>query len=211
MSDLTSGRINQKLRTRDALVAAAVELSREGIEFSLADVADRARVSRTTTYRYFPRLEMLMAQAVLSAVGGPDFQLTALFGASLDPEERVADIVAKSDDSVHAHEVEYRAMLRMSLEPREDRPDAVPRRAGLRKSWLIEALSPMRKRIDSDQFDRLVAALSLCVGVEPDVVLRDVCALDSATARAVKLWAARALTRSVLAEQKSPARKPTRT
>jgi AcrR family transcriptional regulator len=202
LSDLTSGRINQKLRTRDALVAAAVELSREGGEFSLSDVADRARVSRTTTYRYFPRLDMLMAQAVLSTVGGPDFQITALFGTSLDPEERVADIVGKSDESVHAHEVEYRAMLRLSLEPREERPDAVPRRAGLRRSWLTEALSPMRKRVTEDEFERLVAALSLCVGVEPDVVLRDVCALDRPTSRAVKLWAARALLRVALMDER---------
>ena len=68
-ADLKIGRVNQKLRTRDTLVNVAAEFIRRGKDFSVADVADRARVSRPTAYRYFSTPELLRAQATLFAAG----------------------------------------------------------------------------------------------------------------------------------------------
>ena len=50
-TDLSVGRVDQKLRTRDALVNVAAGFIRLGEDFSVADVADRAEVSRPTAYR----------------------------------------------------------------------------------------------------------------------------------------------------------------
>ena len=55
----TRGRINQKLRTRNAIVAAAAELSRTGRELTMPEVARTALVSEATAYRYFPDLASL--------------------------------------------------------------------------------------------------------------------------------------------------------
>ena len=47
-------RANQKERTRAALVDAAKALVRAGAPPTVAEAAERARVSRATAYRYFP-------------------------------------------------------------------------------------------------------------------------------------------------------------
>jgi hypothetical protein len=54
--------------------------------------------------------------------------------------------------------------------------------------------------MDPCSFERLVAALSLCVGIEAHINLRDVCGLSVEDAREVKRWAARALLEVGLAE-----------
>lgn len=207
VADLTSGRVKQKLRTRDALVAAAIELVRQGRYFSVADVADAAGVGRTTAYRYFPTQEMLFAQAVLQFVGGADDRsMYHTFASETDPVARVDAVVTGSDASMSAHEGEYRAMLRLSLEQRPGSED-FPRRQMQRLRWLEDALGGARPQLGAAAFSRLVAALSLCVGIEAQVVLRDICMLKPAAAREVKRWAARALLRAALDEAAQPAKR----
>lgn len=200
MADLTSGRVQQKLRTRDALIAAAIELVRAGHYFSVADVADAAGVGRTTAYRYFPTQEMLFAQAVLQFVGGADDrEMYRTFAADSAPEHRLDAVIIGSDDSMAAHESEYRAMLRLSLEQRPGNDD-LPRRQMYRLRWLEDAISSLEPTIGTTAYRRLIAALSLCVGIESHVVLHDICMLKPAAAREVKRWAAQALLRTALAD-----------
>jgi hypothetical protein len=103
-------------------------------------------------------------------------------------------------------EAAFRTMLRLSLEqpPEEERHGselALSRlRGGGRVRWVEKALAPIRGRFEEPDFRRLVAALSLCMGIEALVVLRDVCGLGSSEAQDVLLWAARRLLRSSLAE-----------
>lgn len=197
-TDLTSGRTNQKARTRQALVEAAVAFVRAGREFSVAEVADAARVGRTTAYCYFPTREALFAQAVLTLVASDDYpDFYALFRDSDDLAARLDAVVGSSDASVNRHEEQYRAMLRLQLEA--DQFDALPRRPAYRRRWLTDALAPLQDALDPAVFDRLIAALSLCVGIEAQIALRDVCGLTPEAAREVKLWAARALLASALA------------
>jgi AcrR family transcriptional regulator len=198
-TDLTSGRANQKARTRQALVDAAMSFVREGREFSVADVADAARVGRTTAYCYFPTREALFAQAVLTLVASTDYpDFYDLFQRSSDVAARVKAVVETSDASIALHEEQYRAMLRLSLEA--DPADELPCRPAYRRQWLTDALEPLRNEMDGRSFDRLVAALSLCVGIEAHVSLCDVCGLTPEEARAVKLWTARALLEAAIAQ-----------
>ena len=170
---------------------------REGRDFSVADVADAARVGRTTAYCYFPTKEALFSQAVLTFVASTDLpDFGELFGRTSDVEKRVSAVVEASDASISRHEDQYRAMLRLSLE--SDSADELPRRPVYRQSWLVDALAPIRDRMDELGFEQLVAALSLCVGIEAHVTLTDVCELTPRQARAVKLWAAHALLRAAL-------------
>jgi AcrR family transcriptional regulator len=211
-ADLASGRANQKARTRQALVEAAMVFVRAGQEFSIADVADAARVGRTTAYCYFPTKAALFAQAVLTLVASTDYpDFYECFGQTSDVAARVSAVVETSDASIARHEAQYRAMLRLSLEA--DPASELPRRPAYRRHWLADALAPLRDALDRHAFERLVAALSLCVGIESHVALRDVCGLPADEARKVKLWAARALLSAALAESQLPrgaprARKP---
>src|SRR4051794_3607591 len=59
------GRVNQKRRTRTAIVDAALALLDEGTTPTVAHAAEAARVSRATAYRYFPTQESLLLEAAL--------------------------------------------------------------------------------------------------------------------------------------------------
>lgn len=174
---------------------------RDGQDFSIADVADAARVGRTTAYCYFPTKESLFAQAVLTLVASTDYpDFYELFRQSSDVAARVNAVVETSDASITLHEEQYRAMLRLSLEA--DQANALPRRPAYRRQWLADALAPLREELDRHSFRQLVAALSLCVGIEAHISLRDVCGLTPDQARRVKLWTARALLQAAIAESK---------
>ena len=56
-------RVQQKGRTRRALLEAAVQLVTSGAQPTVAQVADAAAVSRRTAYRYFPTQEQMLEGA----------------------------------------------------------------------------------------------------------------------------------------------------
>ena len=88
MSARQTGRVNQKARTRQAIVRAAGALLSRGKRPSLDDIAAEARVSRATAYRYFPGLDALLSEAAVDLlVPDPD----ELFDARApgDPFERL--------------------------------------------------------------------------------------------------------------------------
>src|SRR5437588_807612 len=58
--ELGGRRSNQKLRTRNAIIAATRELIRSGGEVTMPAVAQAALVSEATAYRYFPDLSTLL-------------------------------------------------------------------------------------------------------------------------------------------------------
>lgn len=85
----TSGRVNQKLRTHRAIVAAAAELSRTGREVTMPEIAKAALVSEATAYRYFPDLASLLKEAIAGQLPTPAEALKSVEGSE-DPVERVA-------------------------------------------------------------------------------------------------------------------------
>ena len=93
-TDLTTGRVNQKARTYQALIEAAISFVRAGQDFSVADVADAARIGRTTAYTYFPTKEALFAQAVSEFVVRADYaDLSQLLQESSDVATRVIAVI----------------------------------------------------------------------------------------------------------------------
>src|SRR5919201_132757 len=59
----STGRVNQKTRTRRALVAATRELLAQGVVPTMEGAAAAAAISRTTAYRYFRSLRELTVEA----------------------------------------------------------------------------------------------------------------------------------------------------
>ncbi len=215
MVSLSKGRVNQKLRTRNALVETAARMIRDRKTFTVADVADAAKVGRTTAYRYFPTLDELVGHATLWALTETeDAQIAQARENGGSLHERLMSIVAFSDASIAQHEAEYRTMLRMSLEQKTGEADSLPRRSGLRANHLAEALASLEDELGAPRFRTLCAGLSLFIGIESSVVLRDVCLLGEDEAREVKFWGAGAMLDAALAEAREdppktkPARKP---
>src|SRR5580765_1549890 len=84
-----TGRVNQKLRTRMAIVEACREVIRSGGPVTMPAVARAALVSEPTAYRYFPDLISLLNAALVGMWPSPAEALEPI-AASADPVERVA-------------------------------------------------------------------------------------------------------------------------
>lgn len=178
---------------------------RAGRTPTVADVADEAGVGRTTAYRYFPTPESLLAEAVLSLVGEPeDRTLYERFAQTPDIEERIDAVITTSEESISEHAAEYRAMLRLSLAPGAEGNRLDLERPAYRRKWLTDALAPLRTSLRKEEFGYVVSALSLCIGIEATITLRDVCRLDEDSAIAVKRRAAKAILREALVTPRSP-------
>jgi AcrR family transcriptional regulator len=187
------GRMNQKRRTRQALVTAAVELVQRGETPTVAQVAEAALVAKSTAYRYFPTQEMLLATAHLEVVNRSE--LAAVFAAASSPgsaKERLDAVIRADHALVIAHEAAYRAFLRATLAPRAD---DTPRRPGNRLRYLAGALEPVREQLGEERLARLVVALAMSVGIESLIALQDIGGLAADEAQEVKRWVAATLLR----------------
>lgn len=172
-----TGRVRQKARTRDALVAATRELLREGATPSVEQAADAAGVSRTTAYRYFA------SQAALLAATFPQLESDSLLGDDppVDARARVALFARAMTTLVVQNESEMRAMLRLSLDPSVDLHE-VALRQGRRTGWVADALEPLRGTVAAAELERLTLAIAAAAGIEAFVWLVDVGGVSRATA-----------------------------
>lgn len=174
-----TGRVNQKARTRDALIAAARELLSQGITPTVERAAAEAAVSRTTAYRYFPNQWALIVAAY------PHIEERSLLGPE-PPKDLVARLEIVADDQTRrilTYESEMRAVLRLSLEG--VRPPEVPMHRGLRISWIEDALAPLRGQMPEDKLRRLVYGIGATLGIEAFVWLTDIARLSREQAVAI--------------------------
>jgi AcrR family transcriptional regulator len=212
-------RANQKERTRAALVAAAAELLRRGAAPpTVAEAAEAAKVSRATAYRYFPTQEALLVEvAALGPLVAPVEAALAALPPGGDPEARLLRLLDAFNPVVFADQAPMRTALRVYLDSWFEQRRAGARspavREGRRTRWLDEALAPVRRGMPAREWRRLRAALSLTLGSEALIVMKDVCRLGDAEALAALRWAAAALLRAGLdearqAEPGGPGRAP---
>src|SRR6266849_6265858 len=105
-----TGCINQKARTRDALIAATRELLARGVIPTMEGTAAAASISRTTAYRYFPNLRALLVAAY------PHIEERSLLGPKppKDPAARLAIVAEDHARRIMKYEPEMRAVLRLS-------------------------------------------------------------------------------------------------
>lgn len=187
-----AGRTRQKLRTRNALVAAARELVVQGVTPTIEGAAAAAAISRTTAYRYFPNQRALLLAA------HPEIEM-----ASLLPERAPEDPAARLDAVIEAFvrliintEAQQRTMLRLSLDPDPTHRGETPLRQGRAIGWIEEALSPLRTQLSDAELRRLVLAIRSATGIEALVWLTDVAGLSREEAAEVMRWSASALFRT---------------
>lgn len=195
----SSGRANQRRRTRKDLLQAAARLMRRGLNPSLEEIADEAMVSRATAYRYFPGVEALLVEASFDiAIPEPD----ALFPATSpkDAVQRLQLVDTALHDMILANESSLRMMLvhtlQRAIKGGEERD--VPRRQNRRTPLIEAALKPGRNEFDPASLALLKKALALIIGTEAMVVFKDVLQASDAEARKVKQWAIRALVEAAM-------------
>ncbi|HEX3706429.1 MAG TPA: TetR/AcrR family transcriptional regulator [Mycobacteriales bacterium] len=207
------GRAAQRRRTRNAIIAATTELLRDDPSPSVDAIAAAADVSRRTIYTHFASLEQLLLDATVGAMSSAGIDAALGLDAGGDDVPARVDALARgllaaSDTALPMG----RRIIRLTVEtPPPNLPAGASRRGHRRTAWIEQAIEPWRERLSAEQFDRLVSALSMVIGWEAMVVLRDVRGLSGDDEEAVTRWAARSLVDAMLAEAtQSPPHRPGR-
>ena len=191
-------RANQRERTRLAIMEGARKLLRDGKIPSVADAAEAALVSRATAYRYFPTQSALIQEAVHTGLPNtwePDRRHADLMAFA----DRVERAVAEMLTLTHDNEAILRGVLLLSLQQwatiqagDKIEEELVTRGRG-RIPAIQAALAPYRDTLTPAALRRLTIGLSLIVGAESLVVLRDIWDLEETEAKEVARWIARTL------------------
>lgn len=204
-------RDNQKRRTRRAIVTAAADLLRAGRQPTVAEVADAAEVSRATAYSYFPSQQVLLEEAGLELAekARVDEALEAAWAECGD------DVVRRWEafcpiyyDLYGRNEAVYRSMLRTQQERwldanAHDRADTVVVRQARRVPIIDRLLSPLRPKVAGTAYRQLAEGLAVVAGIEPLVVLKDICGATVDQAIETVTWAGRVMIEATLVEARS--------
>lgn len=191
-----TGRIGQKRRTRNELIASARALLARGVTSpTVEQAAAEASISRTTAYRYFPNQKSLLVAS------HPEIEILSLLpaDAGTDPEERLLTAVKAFTQQVIEAEQQHRTMLRLSLET-DTTPRELPLRQGRAIGWFEDALAPLQPELGEAGVHQLAVAVRSAVGIESLVWLTDIAGLSRDRASSVMQWSARALLHHAMAE-----------
>ena len=202
------GRVNQKARTRAALLTAAGELLRQGQPPSIPEAAERALVSNATAYRYFASAEQLWWEA--AAAGEDDAKITANSGeliaaAGTDPQARLEALIRSTGFHMLEDQVPYRRIAKGALDlwfrqQTDPESEAVPVRQRRRNVQIKQVIAPLEDSLPPDSLARIAHALGLVIGCESMISLIDAVGLELPEAKIAMLDAARWLLAGALAE-----------
>jgi AcrR family transcriptional regulator len=197
-ADSSAGRVNQKRRTRAAILAAARDLITGSAEVTMPAVAQAALVSEATAYRYFPDLISLLREAVDDTWPSPAEALGAA-GDSADAVERIGIGTERLLRHVQAYQGAVRAMIAAAVV----RPRAGGIRPGYRFAIIDHALVPLEDTLglrSPEAFRRLKQDLAIVVSAEALFTLTDLCQLSPDAAIASAVRSARTLTAAAISE-----------
>ena len=189
----STGRVNQRRRTYNAILQAAAELMRTGREMTMLEVAKAALVSEATAYRYFPDLASLLQAAMAGQMPTPAEALETV-ADSPDPVERVAVATEHLLRTVLTYQGATRAMIAATI----TRPATASARPGLRFGLIDYALSPLDDALDPAALAQLKNDLAVVVSAEALFSLTDLCHLDPEAAIASIVHTATTLTKAAL-------------
>jgi len=167
---------------------------------TVAEAAEEARVSRATAYRYFPTQGALIQEAV-KAVLVPPWKWEELLAGDSRLVDRVERVAAEMFRLIRENEAPLRGALLLSLQQwaklqAGEELGEQPIERGGRLDGVRAALAPFDGRLDPDALRRLAVAISVFVGIEARIVMRDIWHLDDDEAEQVTGWVARTLARA---------------
>jgi AcrR family transcriptional regulator len=198
LPDLGSGHRGQVFRR---LLAEAVQLVRRGRIPSVAEVAESAGVSRATAYRYFPSRSKLVSAVIAEALG----PVRRAIPQQGDARQRLHQLLDQTYSRFAEYEPHMRAALLLALEHQSleaaGQLEEEPFRRGQRIEILATTLSPLRQQLPPRTYRRLLQALAVVYGIEPMVILKDICKATDRETEAVVRWMMDALIDAALHER----------
>ena len=185
-------------RTFKRLLAEAVDLVRRGRIPSVAEVAQSAQVSRATAYRYFPSRSKLVSAVIAEALA-PVQRAVPQQG---DAKRRLHELLDRTYSRFAEYEPHMRAALQLALEHQSLEAAGLleeePFRRGQRTEILATTLAPLKTKLSKKTYKRLLNALAVVYGIEPMIILKDICGATDRETEAVVRWMMDALVDSAL-------------
>jgi AcrR family transcriptional regulator len=170
------------------LLDEAVHLVRRGRIPSVAEVAQSAGVSRATAYRYFPSRSKLVSAVIAEALA----PLRRAVPQGGDAKERLHELLDRTYSRFHDFEPHMRAALQLALEHQSLEAAGLleeePFRRGQRTEILATTISPLKKKMNPKSYQRLLKALAVVYGIEPMVILKDICGASDRETEAIVRW-----------------------
>ena len=178
---IKSGRINQKLETRDKILKNAQYFINKGLEFNLEDIAKRSGISRATIYRYYSKVEILASEAWLDInTKSPENIIESLKDKNI--EEIILGIQNYYNTLAIDHEGAFRKYLCTVL---ASNPSEIKR--GARRKKTLQ-LAFENTSININEKEKLVNLLTLLMGIEPLIVTKDVSGLNNNQSMKIMKW-----------------------
>lgn len=173
---INSGRIAQKMKTREKLLLAAHNMIVNGETINIELVAKQANVSKATAYRYFSSKEVLRKEASLHFKSQVKDDLFSDL-AEDDLEGRLNRLVQYHFQLLMENETEFRLFLSAVLQESVQTKGNYSR-AGRRILLIEEALVSLKAELSSAEFAQRVSAISVVLGIESITILKDLCHLE---------------------------------
>lgn len=192
---INSGRANQKQETRDRILKSAQYFLKEGIEFSLEDVAKKTGISRATIYRYYSNAEILAAEASLDI---NTLSPEEIF-KNLEPknfEEQVLGIQDYFNTHAVVNENAFRKYLSVVI---ASNPSSIKRGARRKKTMQLAFENTNFKTKDKKDLTNLLIIL---MGIEPLIIAKDVARLNNQEAMRLMKWGIQLILKGYFESQK---------
>lgn len=194
---ILTGRVNQKLETREHILVSAQKLLHKGIDFSLEDVAKEAGISRATIYRYYSNTEILAAEASLDInTLSPENLINGL--KSKDLENQILEIQDYFNTLAIKNENAFRKYLSVVITS-----NASKIKRGARRKKTLELALENAEVSAKDKKD-LANLLSILMGIEPLIVSKDVSNLNNKQSKEILKWGMKLILKGYFESKRKP-------
>jgi len=186
LATINKGRSNQKKKTRARILNAAKKLMSDVRQVSLEEVADEAKISRATIYRYFTNIDMLFTEASLDIHFLTPVQLhDKVKDWPLD--ECILFIQDYYNNMAQEHELIFRRYLSATIIESFESNKKI--RGARRVEAMALALEPYKTQISKIDLENLKNISTILMGIESIIVSKDVCRLENKQTNETLKWA----------------------
>jgi hypothetical protein len=123
-----------------------------------------------------------------------------------DPKARLHQLLDRTYSRFAAYEPHMRAALQLALEHQSLEAAGLleeePFRRGQRTEILATTMAPLKPKLKPAAYQRLLKALAVVYGIEPMVILKDICGASDRETEAVVRWMMDALVDAALRDQR---------
>ncbi len=186
---IQSGRSNQKLETRNRILAGARYFLAKKNDFTLEDIAKHIKISRATIYRYYSNIDLLISEAGISVPQDSQSIIDSL--EKLDLPNKILGIQDYYNQLTLTNEPAFRKYLSTNIcSPQTDN-----KRGARRIETLKLALD--QTSLNQKEKTKLAHLFTLFMGVEPMIITKDVCGLSNKKSKELLIWGLQLMLKSV--------------